>query len=154
MGMHVWAAQIPALAVAKQRAAAWPVHKAMLIEMAPSVTAGAADEKLGILTADIVERVERVLDAVAIPPPRHRGVVLGLGRIHSSLAATNLAGVALVELAEHGVVRVVPRRRQPAVLASADAVVVRIPALQLHLLLNLPARKEPRHLDRRRHPVI
>ena len=72
---HVWAAQIPALAVAKQRAAAWPVHKAMLIEMAPSVTAGAADEKLGILTADIVERVERVLDAVAIPPAHHHVIV-------------------------------------------------------------------------------
>lgn len=59
--------------------------------------------------------------------------------------------IAPVQLAEYGVVTLRAWRGQPAFLARADAVGVRMLALQLRLLFDLQAGEEPRPRDPRWH---
>jgi hypothetical protein len=84
-----------------QRTPPGPIYKSIFIEMAARAASRARYQLLSTLAAKIIVRVERTVDAVAVPPPGHGGIILGLGRNRSSLAAAGLVGIAPVQLAEH-----------------------------------------------------
>ena len=83
---------------------------------------------------------ERIFDAVAIPAVLH--IAIFIHRNHAAIAASNLIGIALVDLAKHGVVHKVSIAGCGAAQICAAAGGVAVSAHDTGLLSSLPRVEE------------
>ena len=83
---------------------------------------------------------ERIFDAVAIPAVLH--IAIFIHRNHAAIAASNLIGIALVDLAKHGVVHKVSIAGCGAAQICAAAGGVAVSGHDTGLLLSLPRVEE------------